>query len=73
MGAFGSSAESAKSEFVDNLTYSSVLGIAAKSGNICLGLGSGLGLGLGLGLVLNYTGTTNTDELGVNANTRYMI
>lgn len=61
MGDFGGAAESAKDVFVDNYTCSAVLGIAAKSGNIGLGLG------------LNYTGSSNTDEQGVNANTRYMF
>ena len=46
---------STKAEFVDNFTYGAAVGIAAKTGNF------------GLGLVLNYTGSSNTDEFGVNA------
>ena len=52
---------STKAEFVDNFTYGAAVGIAAKTGNFGLGLG------------LNYTGSSNTDEFGVNANARYMF
>ena len=52
---------STKAEFVDNLTYGAAVGIAAKTGNFGLGLG------------LNYTGSSNTDEFGVNANARFMF
>ena len=52
---------STKAEFVDNFTYGASVGIAAKTGNFGLGLG------------LNYTGSSNTDEFGVNANARYMF
>ena len=52
---------STKAEFVDNFTYGAAVGIAAKTGNFGLGLG------------LNYTGSSNTDEFGVNANARFMF
>ena len=52
---------STKAEFVDNFTYGAAVGIAAKTGNFGLGLG------------INYTGSSNTDEFGVNANARYMF
>ena len=52
---------STKAEFVDNFTYGASVGIAAKTGNFGFGLG------------LNYTGSSNTDEFGVNANARYMF
>ena len=52
---------STKAEFVDSFTYGAAVGIAAKTGNFGLGLG------------LNYTGSSNTDEFGVNANARYMF
>ena len=52
---------STKAEFVDNFTYGAAVGFAAKTGNFGLGLG------------LNYTGSSNTDEFGVNANARYMF
>ena len=52
---------STKAEFVDNFTYGAAVGIAAKTGNFGLGLG------------VNYTGSSNTDEFGVNANARYMF
>ena len=43
------------------IPYGAAVGIAAKTGNFGLGLG------------LNYTGSSNTDEFGVNANARYMF
>ena len=52
---------STKAEFVDNFTYGASVGIAAKTGNFGLGLG------------VNYTGSSNTDEFGVNANARFMF
>ena len=52
---------STKAEFVDNFTYGAAVGVAAKTGNFGLGLG------------LNYTGSSNTDEFGVNANARFMF
>ena len=52
---------STKAEFVDSFTYGAAVGISAKTGNFGLGLG------------LNYTGSSNTDEFGVNANARYMF
>ena len=50
-----------KSEIMDNFTYGAAVGVSATSGNFGLGLG------------LNYTGSSNTDEFGVNANARYMF
>ena len=50
-----------KSEFVDSFTYGSAIGIAAKSGN------------LGLGVGLNYTGSSNVKEFGASANVRYVF
>ena len=48
-----------KSEIMDNFTYGAAVGVSATSGNFGLGLG------------VNYTGSSNTDELGVNAHARY--
>lgn len=49
------------SEVLDSVTYGATLGVNAKSGN------------LGLGLNVNYTGSTNTDELSIGANVQYMF
>ena len=49
------------SEVIDNFTYGATLGVAAKTGNFSLGLG------------VNYTGSSNTDEFGVNANARFVF
>lgn len=49
------------SEVLDNFTYGASVGIAAKTGNFSLGLG------------INYTGSSNTDEFGVNANARFVF
>ena len=46
---------------MDNFTYGAAVGVSATSGNFGLGLG------------VNYTGSSNTDELGVSANARYMF
>ena len=48
-------------EVLDNFTYGATLGVAAKTGNFSLGLG------------VNYTGSSNTDEFGVNANARFVF
>ena len=48
-----------ESEIIDNFTYSAALGVAAQTGNFSLGLG------------VNYTGSSNIDEFGVNANARF--
>ena len=48
-----------ESEIVDNFTYSAALGVAAQTGNFSLGFG------------VNYTGSSNVDEFGVNANARF--
>ena len=50
-----------KSEIMDNFTYGAAVGVSATSGNFDLGLG------------VNYTGSSNTDEFGVNANAHYMF
>ena len=49
------------SEVIDNFTYGATLGVAAKTGNFSLGLG------------VNYTGSSNVDEFGVQANARFMF
>ena len=49
------------SEVLDNFTYGATLGVAAKTGNFSLGLG------------VNYTGSSNVDEFGVNANARFVF
>ena len=49
------------SEVIDNFTYGATLGVAAKTGNFSIGLG------------VNYTGSSNTDEYGVNANARFVF
>ena len=50
-----------ESEIVDNFTYSAALGVAAQTGNFSLGFG------------VNYTGSSNVDEFGVNANARFVF
>ena len=47
---------------MDDFTYGATLGIEAAST-------SGLSLGLGV----NYTGSSNVDEFGVNANARFVF
>ena len=49
------------SEVIDNFTYGATLGVAAKTSNFSLGLG------------VNYTGSSNVDEFGVNANARFVF
>ena len=49
------------SEVLDNFTYGATLGVAAKTGNFSLGLG------------VNYTGSSNVDEFGVQANARFVF
>ena len=49
------------SEVIDNFTYGATLGVAAKTGNFSLGLG------------VNYTGSSNVDEFGVQANARFVF
>ena len=58
---FSNLSTTVKSEIMDNFTYGAAVGLSATSGNFGLGLG------------LNYTGSSNTDEFGVNANARYMF
>ena len=48
-------------EVLDNFTYGATLGVAAQTGNFSLGLG------------VNYTGSSNVDEFGVQANARYVF
>lgn len=55
---FGSHVES---EVVDSFTYGATLGVSAKSGNFSLGFG------------VNYTGSSNVDEYGLNANARFVF
>ncbi|MCK0535500.1 MULTISPECIES: autotransporter domain-containing protein [unclassified Anaerobiospirillum] len=50
-----------KTEFMDSFTYGTAIGVAAKSGN------------LGLGVGLNYTGSSNVKEFGANATVRYVF
>ena len=50
-----------ESKIVDNFTYSAALGVAAQTGNFSLGFG------------VNYTGSSNVDEFGVNANARFVF
>lgn len=50
-----------ESEVVDSFTYGATLGVAAKTNNFSLGFG------------INYTGSSNVDELGVNANARFVF
>ena len=58
---FSNLSTNVKSEIIDNFTYGAAVGVSATSGNFGLGLG------------VNYTGSSNTDEFGVNANARYMF
>ena len=58
---FSNLSTNVKSEIMDNFTYGAAVGLSATSGNFGLGLG------------VNYTGSSNTDEFGVNANARYMF
>ena len=58
---FSNLSTTVKSEIMDNFTYGAAVGVSATSGNFGLGLG------------INYTGSSNTDEFGVNANARYMF
>ncbi len=45
---------------IDNFTYGATLGVEAQSVG-----------GVALGLSVGYTGSSNTDEFGVNANARF--
>ena len=58
---FSNLSTTVKSEIMDNFTYGAAVGVSATSGNFGLGLG------------VNYTGSSNTDEFGLNANARYMF
>ena len=58
---FSNLSTNVKSEIMDNFTYGAAVGVSATTGNFGLGLG------------VNYTGSSNTDEFGVNANARYMF
>ncbi len=49
-------------EVFDNFTYGATLGVEAQSVG-----------GVALGLSVGYTGSSNTDELGVNANARFVF
>ena len=49
-------------EVFDNFTYGATLGVEAQSVS-----------GVALGLSVGYTGSSNTDELGVNANARFVF
>ncbi len=48
------------SEIFDSFTYGATLGVAAQSAS-----------GVSLGLAVGYTGSSNTDDLGVSANARF--
>ncbi len=48
------------SEIFDNFTYGASLGIAAQSSS-----------GISLGVAVGYTGSSNVDDFGVNANARF--
>ena len=48
------------SEIFDNFTYGATLGVAAQSAS-----------GISLGLSVGYTGSSNVDDFGVNANARF--
>ena len=50
------------SEYMDDFTYGATLGIEAASNG-----------GFSLGLGVNYTGSSNVDEFGVNANARFVF
>ena len=58
---FGEMTYGVSTEVLDDFTYGATLGIAAKTGGFSLGLG------------VNYTGSSNTDEFGVNANARFVF
>ena len=60
---FSNLSTNVKSEIMDNFTYGAAVGVSATSGNF----------GLGLDLGVNYTDTSNTDELGVTANASYLF
>ena len=49
------------SEVLDNVTYGASLGVAAQNGNFSFGVG------------LNYTGSSNVDTFGVQANARFVF
>ena len=49
-------------EVFDNFTYGATLGVEAQSVS-----------GVALGISVGYTGSSNTDELGVNANARFVF
>ena len=46
---------------IDSFTYGATLGLGVQNGNFGLGLG------------VNYTGSSNTDEFGVQANARFVF
>ena len=52
---------SVSSEVIDSFTYGATLGLGVQNGNFGLGLG------------VNYTGSSNTDEFGVQANARFVF
>ncbi len=58
---FGEIKYGVSTEVLDDFTYGATLGIAAKTGGFSLGLG------------VNYTGSSNVDEFGVNANARFVF
>ena len=58
---FGEMTYGVSTEVLDDFTYGATLGIAAKTGGFSLGLG------------VNYTGSSNVDEFGVNANARFVF
>ena len=58
---FGDKTYATSTEVLDDFTYGATVGIAAKTGGFSFGLG------------LNYTGSSNADEFGVNANARYVF
>ena len=58
---YGEMTYGVSTEVLDDFTYGATLGIAAKTGGFSLGLG------------VNYTGSSNTDEFGVNANARFVF
>ena len=54
-------ATNVSSEMMDNFTYGATLGVSAQTGSFSMGLG------------VNYTGSDNVDEFGVNANARFVF
>ena len=58
---FGEMTYGVSTEVLDDFTYGATLGIAAKTGGFSLGLG------------VNYTGSSNVDEFGINANARFVF